>query len=293
MRDIHPENILKRPILAVFHVLMCKSALLLLSFVVSISSIAPKFLRLNQLYTEHLDLRHLDIWTWSAYVVNLSPSILLPPSPGGPISRYNRRDKILPHIQMCNTWEVNMHWHFCHISVELPLNQWSWNTQDNFFYMHWIRHFTKWERYTFLLPPVQLLMMWSTVTRKDFFDPNIWQIQHRHRWTESGTLCWRRPTCGVWCWLHLLLEWTESQRSMCPVAGVGFVVRISLIKKLSDHPKGRLMTLRIPLTSQHYATITSTYAPTMTGPDEVKGMFYEDQNNLFTNVPDQDKLLLT
>ena len=64
-------------------------------------------------------------------------------------------------------------------------------------------------------------------------------------------------------------------------AGVGFAIRTSLVSKLAYTPKGvnhRLTTMRLPLSyGEKFATIVSTYAPTMTNPHETKDRFYENQ----------------
>ena len=43
---------------------------------------------------------------------------------------------------------------------------------------------------------------------------------------------------------------------------------------------------------QKFITIVSTYAPTMTNPDEVKDNFYEDLNTIITTVPSTDILII-
>ena len=54
----------------------------------------------------------------------------------------------------------------------------------------------------------------------------------------------------------------------------------TIVCKLAGHPKGvndRLMTLKLPLHGNQYATLVSAYAPTMTNPEATKDKFYEDQ----------------
>ena len=51
-------------------------------------------------------------------------------------------------------------------------------------------------------------------------------------------------------------------------------------------------TLRVPLSGNKHATIVSTYAPTMTNPDEVKDKFYDDLDNIISATPCTDKLIL-
>ena len=52
------------------------------------------------------------------------------------------------------------------------------------------------------------------------------------------------------------------------------------------------MTLRLPLSGKKQATIVSTYAPTMTNPDEVKDKFYDDLDSVIFATPRTDKLIL-
>ena len=78
------------------------------------------------------------------------------------------------------------------------------------------------------------------------------------------------------------MEWTKSEERR--EAGVGFVIKLDLVGKLSGLPNGindHLMTLRLPLSGNKHATIISAYAPTMTNADEVNDMFYDDLDNIF------------
>jgi len=52
------------------------------------------------------------------------------------------------------------------------------------------------------------------------------------------------------------------------------------------------MKLKFPLGRKRSATLTSTYAPTMTNPDEVKEKFYEEIEALISSVQESDKLIL-
>ena len=50
--------------------------------------------------------------------------------------------------------------------------------------------------------------------------------------------------------------------------------------------------MRLPFSNgQKSITIVSTYAPTMTNPDEIKDKFYKDLNAIMTTVPSTDKLI--
>ena len=78
-------------------------------------------------------------------------------------------------------------------------------------------------------------------------------------------------------------------------SGVGFAIKTELMGKLPSSPKGfndRLMTLRLPIEGNRFATLISAYAPTMTNPDNTKEKFYEDLKNLIEKTPRADKLII-
>ena len=54
----------------------------------------------------------------------------------------------------------------------------------------------------------------------------------------------------------------------------------------------RQMTLILPLSDNKHATIISSYAPTMTNPDEVKDKFYDDLDSIISATTRTDKLIL-
>ena len=57
-------------------------------------------------------------------------------------------------------------------------------------------------------------------------------------------------------------------------AGVGFANNKKyIVTKLTEMPRpvsDRIMTMRLPLSKDNFATIVSVYAPTMTNPDEIR-----------------------
>lgn len=78
-------------------------------------------------------------------------------------------------------------------------------------------------------------------------------------------------------------------------SGVGFAVKTSLIPQLESQPQGisdRIMTMRLPLEKNMYATLISVYAPTMTNPDENKEAFYQQLDEVIQGVPAEDKLII-
>lgn len=77
--------------------------------------------------------------------------------------------------------------------------------------------------------------------------------------------------------------------------GVGFAIKNRLISQLSKSPVGineRLMTLRLSLSNNQMATAVSAYAPTLDSQDEDKETFYATLDQVLSNVPKEDKILL-
>ncbi|KAK2185823.1 hypothetical protein NP493_222g06008 [Ridgeia piscesae] len=54
----------------------------------------------------------------------------------------------------------------------------------------------------------------------------------------------------------------------------------------------RIITMRLPLSKDNFATIISMYAPTMTNPDENKEAFYNQLASVLSGIPHTDKLQL-
>ena len=78
-------------------------------------------------------------------------------------------------------------------------------------------------------------------------------------------------------------------------AGVGFAVRTSLVSQLESQPKGindRIMTMRLPLQDNRNATLISVYEPTMTNPDDIKEVFYQQLDVIVRSVPTADRLII-
>lgn len=89
--------------------------------------------------------------------------------------------------------------------------------------------------------------------------------------------------------------WTGHSEQDHRQAGVGFGVGSSIVMKLESHPMGinpRLKTLRLTLANNHFATLVSAYAPTLTAPKETKELFYEGLNNVIRLILRNDKLIL-
>ena len=89
--------------------------------------------------------------------------------------------------------------------------------------------------------------------------------------------------------------WSGRNEQEKRESGVGFAIKSSLVSKLDKPPKGindRLMTTRLPLQGNKFATLVSAYAPTMTNPAEIKEKFYEDLAAVISSVPSSDKLII-
>lgn len=77
--------------------------------------------------------------------------------------------------------------------------------------------------------------------------------------------------------------------------GVGLAIKNTLLPRLTETPVGiseRLMTLRIPLAKNRFATLLSVYAPTLPSDTEVKDSFYQSLDEALHRIPKTDKILL-
>ena len=89
--------------------------------------------------------------------------------------------------------------------------------------------------------------------------------------------------------------WCGKKENEQRVSGVGFAIKSTLVRALSEAPVGvndRLMKLRVPLTGERFATVLSVYAPTMDNPEETKEMFYDALAFAVKSTPDTDKLVV-
>ena len=78
-------------------------------------------------------------------------------------------------------------------------------------------------------------------------------------------------------------------------SGTCFAIRNDIAKSLVSLPVGindRLMSLRLSIGHNRFATFISAYAPTLTNPDDVKDKFYSDLRSLLHTVPRHDKIYL-
>ena len=113
---------------------------------------------------------------------------------------------------------------------------------------------------------------------------------------DIAALCETRlPESGSLNDLEHSFFWSGKPEGERREARVGFAIKKDIIVKLTEMPRAvsdRIMTMRLPLSKDNFATIISVYAPTMTNPDENKEAFYNQLASGFSGIPRTDKLLL-
>ena len=91
------------------------------------------------------------------------------------------------------------------------------------------------------------------------------------------------------------LFWSGKNKDERRLSGVGFVIKTSIARKLQNLPAGhsdRIMSLRLPIQDDKFATVLSMYAPTLQAEIGVKEAFYRDPQNLVQQADSKDKLLI-
>ena len=89
--------------------------------------------------------------------------------------------------------------------------------------------------------------------------------------------------------------WSGKPEGERREAGVGLAIKKDIVTKLTEMPRpvsDRIMTMRLPLSTDNFATIISVYAPTMTNPDKNKEALYNHLASVLSGIPHTDKLLL-
>ena len=89
--------------------------------------------------------------------------------------------------------------------------------------------------------------------------------------------------------------WSGKKEEERREAGVGFAIKNSIASCLEQEPTAindRIITMRLPLKKNAYATIVSAYAPTMTNPEENKEEFYSKLRETIKEVSIADKLII-
>ncbi|VDM03288.1 unnamed protein product [Schistocephalus solidus] len=85
--------------------------------------------------------------------------------------------------------------------------------------------------------------------------------------------------------------WSGWPKAEQCYAGVTFAIRTDIGGCLPYGINDRLMSLRLPLRGEIFATILSTYGSPMTSSDEMKDKVFKFHHTLLVTVPKVDKLL--
>ena len=91
------------------------------------------------------------------------------------------------------------------------------------------------------------------------------------------------------------LLWSGKNKDEHCLFGVGFMIKTSIPRKLQNLPVGhsdRIMSLRLPIQDNEFATVLSVYAPTLQAETGVKEALYRDLHNLLQQVDSKEKLLI-
>ena len=91
------------------------------------------------------------------------------------------------------------------------------------------------------------------------------------------------------------LFWSGKAEDERRLSGVGFMIKNTIAGKLQSLPIGhsdRLMSLRLPIQDNKFATIISVYAPTLQADPGTKEAFYQDLGMLIKAADRKDKLLI-
>ena len=91
------------------------------------------------------------------------------------------------------------------------------------------------------------------------------------------------------------LHWSGKPETERRLSGVGFMVRNSIASKLENQPTGhsdRIISMRLPLWNQQYATLFSVYSPTLKAEPAEKDRFYSDLRSLIQSTPADDKVVI-
>ena len=107
------------------------------------------------------------------------------------------------------------------------------------------------------------------------------------RFAEQGSL--REDGAGD------TLFWSGKNKDEHRLTGVGFMMKTSITRKLQNLPVGhsdRIISLRLPIQDNKFATVLSVYAPTLQAETGLKEAFDRDLHNLLQQADSKDKLLI-
>ena len=89
--------------------------------------------------------------------------------------------------------------------------------------------------------------------------------------------------------------WSGLPTVASRINGVGFAVRTALLESTQEFLIAideRLMTLRLPLAKNRFATFVSVYSPTLDSSDDVKDRFYDTLYSTIRRISQDDKIIL-
>ena len=75
---------------------------------------------------------------------------------------------------------------------------------------------------------------------------------------------------------------------------MGFAIKKDIVTKLTEMPRpvsDKIMTMRLHVSKDNFATIISAYAPTTTNPDENKEAIYNQLTSVLSGISRTDKLI--
>ena len=90
------------------------------------------------------------------------------------------------------------------------------------------------------------------------------------------------------------LFWSGKNKDKRHLSGAGLMIKTSIDRKLQNLPTGhsdRIMSPRLPIQDNKFATVLSVYAPTLQAEAGVKKAFC-DLHSLLQQVDSKDKLLI-
>ncbi|VDL89078.1 unnamed protein product [Schistocephalus solidus] len=140
------------------------------------------------------------------------------------------------------------------------------------------------------------MLLWPPLTGTQLspMAPRIWVLSSGHT-PDNCHDRWAKPANEVGAGYTFF--WSgrpKAERRDADDAGVAFAFRNDIVGRLSCLPQGinnRLMSLRLPLRGDKFATIISACAPPMTSSGAAKDEFYENQHALLETVSKVDKLI--
>ena len=89
--------------------------------------------------------------------------------------------------------------------------------------------------------------------------------------------------------------WSGKNKDKCRLSGVSFMIKTSITRKMQNLPVGHsdcIMSLRLPIQDNKFATVLSVYAPTLQAETGVKEAIYLDLHTLLQQVDSKDKFLI-